>query len=93
MAPGEIVPDRERQTVQSPKLMLTIVWNSSGFHIVKALPKGGKFSVQHYTNNIFIAISDWRRLAGERSPNKLSVHADNARPDNAKVPTDFIALN
>jgi hypothetical protein len=92
MAPGEIVPDRERQTVQSPTLMLTIVWNPSGFHIVKALPKGRKFSTQYYTNNILIAISDWRRLAGERSPNKLWVHADNAPPHNAEVSTDFIAL-
>jgi hypothetical protein len=56
MDPGEIVPDRERQTVQSPKLMLTIVWNPSGFHIVKALPKGWKFSAQYYTNNILRAI-------------------------------------
>jgi hypothetical protein len=56
MATGEIVPDRERQPVQSPKLMLTIVWNSSGFHIVNALPKGGKFSAQYYTNNILIVI-------------------------------------
>jgi hypothetical protein len=60
---------------------------------VKALPKGGKFSAQYYTNNILIDISDWRRLAGERIPNKLWVHADNARPRNAKVSTDFIALN
>jgi hypothetical protein len=60
---------------------------------VKALPKGGKFSAQYYTNNILIVISDWRRLAGKRSPNKLWVHADNARPQNAKVSTDFIAIN
>jgi hypothetical protein len=58
MAPGEIVPDRERQTVQSPTLMLTIVWNPSGFHIVKALSKDGKFSAKYYTNNILVAISD-----------------------------------
>jgi histone-lysine N-methyltransferase SETMAR len=93
MAPGEIVPDIKRQTLQSPTLMLTIVWNPSGFHIVKALAKGGRFSAQYYTNNILRAISDWRRLAGERSPNKLWVHADNARPHNAKVSIDFIALN
>jgi hypothetical protein len=67
MAPGEIVLDRERPTVQSPKLMLTIGWNPSGFDIVKALPKGGRFSAQYYPNNILIAISDWRRLAGERA--------------------------
>jgi hypothetical protein len=93
MTSGEIVPDIKQQTLQLPTLMLTIVWNPSGFHIVKALRKGGKFSAQYYTNNILIALSDWRRLAGERSPNKVWVHADNARPHNAKVPTDFIALN
>jgi hypothetical protein len=56
MAPGEIVPDRDRQTIQSPTLMLTIVSNSSRFYIVKALSNGGKFSAQYYTNNILIAI-------------------------------------
>jgi hypothetical protein len=47
-APGEIVVDRERHTVQSPKFILTIVWNPIGFHILKALPKGRKFNAQYY---------------------------------------------
>jgi hypothetical protein len=33
IAPGEIVVDGERDTVQSPKFMLTIVWNPIGFHV------------------------------------------------------------
>jgi hypothetical protein len=41
-APGEIVVDMERHTVQSPKFMLTVVWNTIGFHVLKALPKGRK---------------------------------------------------
>jgi hypothetical protein len=32
-APREIVVDRERHTVQSPKFMLMIVWNPIGFHV------------------------------------------------------------
>jgi hypothetical protein len=32
-APGENVVDREQHTVQSPKLMLTVVWNPIGFHV------------------------------------------------------------
>jgi hypothetical protein len=32
-APGEIVVDRERHTVQSPKFMLMAVWNPIGFHV------------------------------------------------------------
>jgi hypothetical protein len=47
-APGEIVVDRERYTVQSPKFMLTIVWNPIGFHVLKAIPKGRKFNAQYY---------------------------------------------
>jgi hypothetical protein len=31
MAPGEIVVDRERHSVQSPKFMLTVVWNPIRF--------------------------------------------------------------
>jgi hypothetical protein len=46
--PGEIVVDRERHTVQSPKFMLTVVWNPIGFHVLKALPKGRKFNAQYY---------------------------------------------
>jgi hypothetical protein len=32
-APGEIVVDRERRKVQSPKFMMTIMWNPIGFHV------------------------------------------------------------
>jgi hypothetical protein len=49
IAPGEIVVDRERYTVQSPKFLLTVVWNPIGFHILKALPKGRKFNAHYYT--------------------------------------------
>jgi hypothetical protein len=35
-APGEIVVDRKQHTVQSPKFMLTVVWNPIGFHVLKA---------------------------------------------------------
>jgi hypothetical protein len=32
-APGEIVVDKERHTVQSRMFMLTAVWNPIGFHV------------------------------------------------------------
>jgi hypothetical protein len=66
-APGEIVVDRERHTVQSPKFMLTVVWNPTGFHVLKIFPKRRKFNAQYYTNDILIAISDWRRQTGGTS--------------------------
>jgi histone-lysine N-methyltransferase SETMAR len=73
--------------------MVTIVWNASGFHVVKALSKWSKLNAQYYTNNILVAISDWRRLSGRTQQGKLWLHADNARPHTARVSTDYITRN
>jgi hypothetical protein len=43
LGPEEPVPDTEQLMIQSPKLMITIVWNPSGFHVVIALPQRLKF--------------------------------------------------
>jgi hypothetical protein len=92
-APEEIVVDRKRHTVQSPKFMLTVVWNPIGFHVLKVLPKGRKVNVQYYTNDILVAISDWTRQTGGTRPNKLWVHSANAQPHTAKMSKDYIGLN
>jgi hypothetical protein len=65
-APGEIVVDKKRHTVQSPKFMLTVVWNPIGFHIPcsESPPKWAQIQctiLYYYTNDILVAISDWRR--------------------------------
>jgi hypothetical protein len=73
--------------------MVTSVWNPSGFHVVKALPKWSKFNAQYHTNNILVAISDCRRLSWRTQQGKLWLHGDNARPHTAKVSTDYIADN
>jgi hypothetical protein len=73
--------------------MTTIVWNPSGFHVVKALPKWSKFNADYYINNILVAISDWRRLTGGTQRNKLWIHADNTRPHTVTVLSDYIARN
>jgi histone-lysine N-methyltransferase SETMAR len=92
-APGEIVVDRERHTIQSPKFILTVVWNLIGFHVLKSLPKGRRFNAQYYTKNLLVAISDWRRQTGGTQPNKSWLHSDNAQPHTAKMSRDYIALN
>jgi hypothetical protein len=33
------VPDREKHTIQSPKLILSFVWNPHGLSVVDAMPK------------------------------------------------------
>jgi hypothetical protein len=55
-APGETVVDRGRHAVQSPKFMLTVVWNPIGFHVLKTLLKGHKFNAQYY---IIIQMTSW----------------------------------
>jgi hypothetical protein len=91
-APGEIVVDRERHTVQSPKFMLAVVWNPIGFHVLKTLPKGRKFNAQYYINDILVAISDWRRQTRGTRPNKLWVHSDDVRSHTVKMSKDYIGL-
>jgi hypothetical protein len=68
---GEIVTDRERQTIWLPKLMVTVVWKSSRSHVLKSPATGRKFNTQYYPHNILGAILHWRRLAGGTWPNKL----------------------
>jgi hypothetical protein len=55
-APGEIVVGNERHAVQSPKFMLTVIWNPIGFHVLKVLPKGRKFNAQY---SILIQMISW----------------------------------
>jgi hypothetical protein len=55
-APGETVVDSGRHPVQSPKFMLTVVWNPIGFHVLKALPMGRKFNTQYHPNDMLVAI-------------------------------------
>jgi hypothetical protein len=73
--------------------MVTIVWNPSSFHGVKALPKWSKFRAQYYTNNILVVVSDWRRLSGRTQQGKLWLHADSAPARRANVWTDHIKRN
>jgi hypothetical protein len=69
-APGEIVVDRERHTVQSPKFVLTVVWNPIGFHVLKALLKGRKFNAQYY---ITIRMISWSQSQiGDSRPGEHS---------------------
>jgi hypothetical protein len=52
LAPGEDIPERGRHTIHSPKTMVTIAWNTTGFHVVTALRKGAKFNATYYTTEI-----------------------------------------
>jgi hypothetical protein len=40
--------------------MITVVWNTSWFYVLAALPKGAKFNASYYTNQILEEIRKWR---------------------------------
>jgi hypothetical protein len=44
----EKVPERERDTIQSKKFMLTIVLDPRELHLIKVLEKGRKFNAAYY---------------------------------------------
>jgi hypothetical protein len=93
LAPEELVSDREWHTIQSPKLMITVVLNPSGFHVVSVFPNGLKFNTGYYTREILQEIKNWREPQGVGSARKLIVHADNARSHTAKLSMDFLEAN
>jgi hypothetical protein len=55
----EEITERERHTVQSEKMMIEIVWNPSGFHLIKLLPKLSKFNASYYATQIPVPASVW----------------------------------
>jgi histone-lysine N-methyltransferase SETMAR len=86
----EKVPERERPMIQSKKLMLTIIWNPQGFHLINVLPKGQKFNADYYITYLLSTLSQWRRNQRGASDRKLLVHADNARPHTALASMNFL---
>jgi transposase len=84
LPPAEAPPTREKKMISSPKLMLTIVWNPHGFHIIDILPKGAKFNSDYYISHILTPLAEIKESIGVESQRKLIVHADNARPHTAK---------
>jgi hypothetical protein len=87
------ISERERHTMQCEKVMITIVWNPRGFHLIKLLPKGFKFNASYDVTHILDPLSVWRRTQIGRTNRKFIVHADNACPHTAKVTLDFLRRN
>jgi histone-lysine N-methyltransferase SETMAR len=68
------------------KMMVTIVWNPQGFHLVDVFPKGQKFKANYYIDRILRPFlksrSTWRGPG-------LIIHADNARSHTAQKTLGF----
>jgi hypothetical protein len=89
----EEVPERGRHTIQSEKVMLTIVWNPTGFHPIDFLSRRAKLNSGHYGTNVLSPLASWRESQVGKTDRKLIVHSDNARPHTAKKALDFLEQN
>jgi hypothetical protein len=90
---GIEAPERERITVQSRKIIATIVWNPTGFYRIVALPKGMKFNADYYISHMLDPLTEWRRSQVRGSDRRLHVHVDNAGRYTPKKVTEFLANN
>jgi hypothetical protein len=61
LQPGEEVPEKERPTIRSGKMMLTIAWNPTGFHLVNVLSKECKFNATHFITEMSSLLAEWPR--------------------------------
>jgi hypothetical protein len=84
---------RERITVQSRKMMVTIVWDPTWFERIVTLPKGMKFNADCYIFDILDPLAEWRSSQVGGLDRRLHVHADSVRPHTAKKVTEFLAGN
>jgi histone-lysine N-methyltransferase SETMAR len=83
---GQQSPERVKQMTRDRKMMVTIVWNPQGFHLVDALPKGQKFKADYYIDRILQPLLESRSIG--RGPCFI-IHADNARSYTARKTFKF----
>jgi hypothetical protein len=58
--PDRKVPDRECITVQSKKVMLTILWALTGFAVVIVFESGCKFKTGYHVSKMSTTLREWR---------------------------------
>jgi hypothetical protein len=73
--------------VSSPKVMLTVVWNTEGFHVLDVLPKRAMFETDSDSGDI---LSEILWVCPVRSNRRLVVHAGNARRQASKRTREFV---
>jgi histone-lysine N-methyltransferase SETMAR len=87
---GQQPPEMVKHMIGDRKMMVTIVWNPQGFHLVKALPKRQKFNAYHYIDRILQSLLE--SCSTGRVPG-LIIHMDNARPNKARKALEFCREN
>jgi hypothetical protein len=60
--------------------MVIIIWNLTGFQVIRVLPKGWKFNSSYYQSEILEPLSEWRSGQAGAAGGTLIIYADNALP-------------
>jgi hypothetical protein len=76
--------------IRDRQMMVTIVWNPQGFHVVDALPKAEKFNASFYIDIIPQRVLE--SCSTGPGPG-LIIHAHNARPHTAQKTLTFCREN
>jgi histone-lysine N-methyltransferase SETMAR len=87
---GQQPPEMVKHMMGDRKMTMSIVWNSQGFHLVDAFPKGQKFNANYYIDRILQPLLESRSTGGGPG---LIIHADNARPHIARKTFKFCREN
>jgi transposase len=82
--------ERQRHTIQDPKMMVTSAWNPMGLHSLDAVPKDNTFNVEDYRINILTEFLPVRPHVDGR---RLVIHAGNARAHTARKYQAFCEEN
>ena len=74
-------PTKERKTVGSMKLMISVIWSASGIKSIVMLPRGASFNKEFFVD---VVLGDLLKTIHTERPKRgcseLRLHIDNARP-------------
>jgi hypothetical protein len=91
LPPDESVPDCERFTIQSKKMILTIVWSPTGFAVLTAIESRCKSNAGFCLNTLLISLSEWEYVRGNGTFRRVTVHTEHGRPHTAGISEQFLA--
>jgi hypothetical protein len=87
---GVVTQTRSKQTINSPKRMLTVFSSTLGSPLVQILPEGHRFNTEYFYNHILHEIDQIRpATTDEDARRKVVLHFDNATPHTAAVSLAF----
>lgn len=74
-------PSRERKSIGAKKLMISVIWSSSGMKSIVMLPRGQSFNKEFFMDTVLADLLETIKLARPvKKTSELILHIDNARP-------------